>query len=279
MSQKTALVTGGNAGIGLATARQLLERGLNVVITSRSQERATAAAQELARHTAPGSLVYGVALDLSHLNTVGPALALAITLAGDIDVLVCNAGVKIVRPFQTTEQNVEWHYQINHLGHYLLAKELAGLQNGFHLTTEASIVARTGDPTLWASVPTDASASARYAASKLANLTMAYAVANKLPAWSGAITANSAHPGFTKAEPYGTAVTRFGENLLAQDTTAGAKPIVAAAVRESSAFYTGPARFELWGKPAQAKVTPKVTLELARLLVETSENQLKAAGF
>ena len=74
-------------------------------------------------------------------------------------------------------------------------------------------------------------------------------------------------------------VDALGENLLAQDTTAGAKPIVAAAVRESSAFYTGPARFELWGKPAQAKVTPKVTLELARLLVETSENQLKAAGF
>lgn len=279
MSQKTALVTGGNAGIGFATARQLLERGLNVVITSRSQERATAAAQELARLAAPGLQVHAVALDLSDLNTVRPALKLARTIAGDIDVLVCNAGVKIVRPFQTTEQNLEWHYQINHLGHYLLAKELAGLKSGFHLTTVASIVARAGDPTLWASVPTDASASARYAASKLANLTLAHAVENKLPAWADAITANSAHPGFTKAEPYGTAVTRFGENLLAQDTTAGAKPIVAAAVQESGSFYTGPARFELWGKPAQAKVTPKVTLELARLLVETSEKQLKAAGF
>ncbi|MFM5904845.1 MAG: SDR family NAD(P)-dependent oxidoreductase [Micrococcales bacterium] len=282
MKQKTALVTGGSAGIGFQVAKQLLLAGYHVALTSRSSERAAMAARELIGLNSGTSDVIGLGLDLSDLYSV-QALATEIAERDlQIDSVVTNAGVKIQRPFRKTAQGFEWHYGINHLGHYLLARELAKAGQHYHLTTVSSVVARLGDPKTWQIHDIDVGASSQYAASKLANLVLARAVLEKVPAWAENLTASAAHPGFTKAEPYGTFITRLGETLLAQSASAGAMPIVQAVhgnARQTSVEYLGPKRWELWGAPAPAKVPLSVTSEMCGHLVELSEEQLASAGF
>lgn len=211
MTEKVALVTGGSAGIGFSVAKQLQQRGYRVVVTSRVSERAHLAAGKLNQLKPDAPIATGIALDLSDLNTVKIAMRETLGQVERLDVLVTNAGVKIERPFRKTAQGFEWHYGINHLGHYLLTRELAKSGMSFHLTTVASVVARLGKPELWSDQDKDRGASAHYAASKLANLVFAQGVAAKLEPWCEQLTANAAHPGFTKAEPYGSRFTRFGK--------------------------------------------------------------------
>jgi ribitol 2-dehydrogenase len=83
---KVALVTGGGSGIGLATARELSRAGATVVLTGRTPERLTRAAESL-----PGpshTLTHDIAAD-----DADEILARAAELAGPLDVVVANAGL------------------------------------------------------------------------------------------------------------------------------------------------------------------------------------------
>lgn len=87
---KTALVTGGDSGIGWETARLLLAEGVTVVLSDIDQDSLDEAA---ARLEAPEGRLHAVAADLS---TDAAAVALAATvsdLVGDIDILVQSAGI------------------------------------------------------------------------------------------------------------------------------------------------------------------------------------------
>jgi NAD(P)-dependent dehydrogenase (short-subunit alcohol dehydrogenase family) len=85
--KRSALVTGANRGLGLATCRVLAERGLGVVLSARRGEDAEAAAREL------GGGVRAEELDLSSEDSVR-ACAARLRIAGiAIDVLVNNGGV------------------------------------------------------------------------------------------------------------------------------------------------------------------------------------------
>lgn len=79
---KTALVTGGNSGIGYATAKLLKEKGYDVTITGRSQERVDKAATELG--------VNGIVADMSDLDQLQ---ALATNFTEGLDALVLNAAI------------------------------------------------------------------------------------------------------------------------------------------------------------------------------------------
>jgi NAD(P)-dependent dehydrogenase (short-subunit alcohol dehydrogenase family) len=95
LSGKTAIVTGGSAGIGLACAKALYREGANVVIVGRSEDRlaAAVAAIERAAGAASGSnRVLAVAGDMVQEETVHKAVAAAIDTWGQIDVLVNSAG-------------------------------------------------------------------------------------------------------------------------------------------------------------------------------------------
>jgi NAD(P)-dependent dehydrogenase (short-subunit alcohol dehydrogenase family) len=85
-----ALVTGGNRGLGLATARALAERGLTVLLAARDPDRAEAAAAGL---RAAGLDVTGLALDVTSAASVAAAAARVGQDPGRLDVLVNNAGV------------------------------------------------------------------------------------------------------------------------------------------------------------------------------------------
>jgi NAD(P)-dependent dehydrogenase (short-subunit alcohol dehydrogenase family) len=123
-----ALVTGGTSGIGLAMAGALARAGATVVLTSRSAERAAAAAARL-----PGAL--GVAADARDEVSVARAADQAWNRLGGIDLLVNNAGLgmRTVNPRFMVEPRGFWEVtpegfravvDVNLTGYFLMAREL-----------------------------------------------------------------------------------------------------------------------------------------------------------
>lgn len=90
LTGRTALVTGGYRGLGLAFATGLAEAGADVVIAARDAESSRRAAEEIASST--GRRTVGVALDVTEPESCAAAVQAAIDLTGRLDVLVNNAG-------------------------------------------------------------------------------------------------------------------------------------------------------------------------------------------
>lgn len=116
MTQKTAVITGGNAGIGFVTARELVRRGFRVIITGRDEGKLRAAVDAIG-----GGASYRVA-DFASLADVH-ALAAALSAEPRIDVLINNIGVSLSRR-QLSRDGIEMMLQVNHLGAFLLTNLL-----------------------------------------------------------------------------------------------------------------------------------------------------------
>lgn len=87
---RTALVLGGNRGIGLGIAKALAQESANVVIAARDTERLAAAAAEL--QAIAGRKVHSARIDLSETAKLADAVAHVVGMAGPIDILVNNTG-------------------------------------------------------------------------------------------------------------------------------------------------------------------------------------------
>lgn len=88
---KTALITGGSKGIGLGIAEALIKQGLNVAITSRSQEAADEAADQLNK-LGPGKAI-GIAADVRELAAQEVAVQRVLQEWGQLDIAIANAGL------------------------------------------------------------------------------------------------------------------------------------------------------------------------------------------
>lgn len=102
---KTAIVTGGARGIGLAIAKELSKQGAIVVICSRTKEQVNSAVDEL---SAGGNKAFGVTVDISEFPDCQKLIKFALSQTGRIDILVNNAGVfGPVGPLETNDSE-EW---------------------------------------------------------------------------------------------------------------------------------------------------------------------------
>ena len=119
---RIAVITGGNSGIGLATATALAQRGAAVVITARDLNRGRAAASRIKADT--GVSAMPMVLDLASLDSVRSFTDTLTARLGRIDVLVNNAGC-YVTPRRETVDGFEWTMGVNHLGPFLLTCRLA----------------------------------------------------------------------------------------------------------------------------------------------------------
>jgi len=130
---KVAVVTGGNSGIGLATAKRFHEEGARVVIAGRSQKTLDEAVKAIGKGTVAVQADVSSAKDLDRLYaTVSEKL-------GKIDVLFANAGIYKFAPLAaTTEVLYDELFDINARGVYFTIQKALP-----HLNDDASIIVNT----------------------------------------------------------------------------------------------------------------------------------------
>lgn len=107
----SAYITGGTKGIGYAVAESLMAEGANVTITSRSQQSAENAAEQLNKKGFPGKAL-GVAADVRNMKSQQEAVALGVKAFGKVNVVVANAGVGHFAPIQELTAE-EWQETID----------------------------------------------------------------------------------------------------------------------------------------------------------------------
>jgi NAD(P)-dependent dehydrogenase (short-subunit alcohol dehydrogenase family) len=257
-SGRTAVVTGGAAGIGFETAKVLAARGARVVLACRDAERGAAAAGRLT-----GDVVV-VPLDLASLASVQAAAPAIRAEVPRLDLLVNNAGVMDV-PFQRTEDGNELTFATNHLGHFALTGLLLdAMVDGGRIVTVSSVAHQRGTADFTEPDAQTYRSGIAYARSKLANLLFTYELDRRL-AGTG-IHALAAHPGIVGTALWRTsgAVERFLiSNRLravnfwyAQDAAGGALPSLRAATDPAArgADYFGPSGWqEATGAPVRVE--------------------------
>ncbi len=139
---KIALVTGGNSGIGLATAKQFVQEGAYVYITGRREAELTAAAREIGRNVTP---IQG---DVSNLGDLDRLFSQIEREKGRLDIVFANAGIAKFVPFgQVTEEFYDSVFNTNVKGLlFTVQKALPLLPAGSSVILNASIVASKGLP-------------------------------------------------------------------------------------------------------------------------------------
>lgn len=121
LTGKVAIVTGGDNGLGYATAFALAKRGSTIVIGNRNQTHGQEAAQEIA--VATGVRVLALPLDLGSLQSVRDfAKSFLRELGPRLHILVNNAGIG--GPSKLTADGFELVFQVDYLGHFLLTELL-----------------------------------------------------------------------------------------------------------------------------------------------------------
>jgi len=137
---KVAVITGGNSGIGLATARRFVAEGAHVFITGRRQAELNEAVKQIGRN------VTGVQGDVSHLADLDRLFAAVKEQQGRLDVLFANAGVVALTPLgEVTEEQFDRVFNINVKGPlFTVQKALPLFADGGSIILNASIVASKG---------------------------------------------------------------------------------------------------------------------------------------
>jgi NAD(P)-dependent dehydrogenase (short-subunit alcohol dehydrogenase family) len=141
---KVAVVTGGNSGIGLATAKRFVAEGAYVFITGRRQGQLDAAIKEI------GDNVFGVQGDVAKIADLDRLYAAVKAKKGRIDILFANAGIAEIAPLgQITEEHFDKTFDTNVKGLlFTVQKALPLITDGASIILNASIVASTGNPAL-----------------------------------------------------------------------------------------------------------------------------------
>ena len=263
----TALITGGNSGIGLECARALARDGWRVLIASRNR----AASEAAARDIGPGVEVLD--LDLSEFGSVRALVQSLESADVPLDALVCNAGLQFMKGPRLSSEGFELTIAANHLGHFLLANlllprltrrapaRIVVVASGVHdpamktglphpAITDFETLARTGGPKKG-----EFNGLLAYVNSKLCNLWFAYELARRTD--PARVTVNGWEPGLVP----GSGLARDYHPVL-QWIWYGLAPGLAAAINPfyagvSTKRKSGEALARMVTDPAYAGVTGK----------------------
>jgi NAD(P)-dependent dehydrogenase (short-subunit alcohol dehydrogenase family) len=162
---KVAVITGGNSGIGLATAKRLQEEGAKVAIAGRSSKTLAEAVKTI------GNGVLAVQADVAKFTDIDKLYAEVSRKLGKIDVLFVNAGVAKFAPLaETSESTYDENFDINIKGAYFtIQKALPFLNDGASIILNTSVAGSTG-----------ASGASAYSATKAALRSLARTAAAEL---------------------------------------------------------------------------------------------------
>lgn len=162
---KVAVVTGGNSGIGLATAKAFAREGAKVAVTGRDAKSLEQAAKEL------GSQALAIRSDVSRLADIEAAAGQIKKTFGKVDALFVNAGIAKFSPWdQVNETFFDETFDINVKGAFFTVQKLVPLMSpSAAIVLNASVVSQKGMP-----------ATTVYAASKAAVRNMARTFSREL---------------------------------------------------------------------------------------------------
>lgn len=210
---KTAIVTGGNGGVGYYTALELAKHGAKVIIGSRDTRRGEEAIIKM-KQTVPDIQVSVEPLNLANLKSVRSFADTILSKETGIDILINNAGVMAVPTRELTADGFEMHFGTNHLGHFALTGLLLPLieKNHGRIVTVSAQSAQMGDIDFSdLNMDKKYGPMAGYNRSKLSNLLFARELNRR--AMKKGVTSIAVHPGTspTGIGRYGTKGTKaFG---------------------------------------------------------------------
>ena len=192
LNGKTALITGGNVGIGAGIAQALAQCGAKVAITYYSHQ--DAAQETVGKITDAGGEAYAYALDATDSDQVNAVVrSAAAALGGKIDILVNNAGHLIGRIPISEMDDTHWHNVIDvnlSSAFYATRAALAFMPEGGRIVNMSSLAARNGG----------GNGVTPYAAAKAAVIGLTRGLAKELAPRN--ITVNALAPGFIIDTPF-----------------------------------------------------------------------------
>ena len=242
---KVCLITGGNSGIGKATALGLAEMGASIVIVGRNKERCDAAVAEIKEKSGNKSVDVMLA-DLSSQSAVRKMADEFTKEHSRLDILVNDAGVTLFRR-RVTVDGIEITFAVNHLAYFLLTNLLLELlkKSAHSRIVNVASAAHYGAKVDFEDIQGERHYSSlrAYGQSKLANVLFTYELARKLEGTG--ITANCLHPGFVQSNlgrDNGAAflyLFRFMKAFTARSPEKGAETVVYLASSPEVAGITG----------------------------------------
>lgn len=260
-SGRTILITGGNGGLGAATARHLSRAGARVILACRRPDQGEVVARDI------GKTAEVLPLDLANLASISAAAAACET----VDTVVAIAGVCHV-PWALTVDGFELHTGINHLGHFAFIGQILDRIRHRVVVVTSRAHEFVGRPGCGALRPDDPGWRTRkyspfdaYCQAKLANLLFVNELQRRLDAAGSALTAVAAQPGWADTDAgmhsgrkWGDAFWRATCRAIGQSPPVAALSIVYAATSDEAARggYYGPDRFfGMRGLPASARAS------------------------
>lgn len=207
---KTALVTGANSGMGMATAATLADMGATVVMLCRDEERGKEALRKLSEKT--DRRLDLMLCDLGDFSSIRAFAEAFRKKYRTLDILVNNAGF-ISLDRQVTKDGLERQFGVNHVGHFLLTAQLVALiPEGGRIVNVSSGAHKTGkihfdDINLTKGFHVIKA----YSQSKLANVLFTRELAERLK--GRGITVNCCHPGAVATNIGISRETGFGKTV------------------------------------------------------------------
>ena len=253
LTGRTAVVTGGNSGIGFAAAVEFARHGATTIIASRSASRGEQAIKRL-KASVPAASAELMVLDLGDLSSISRFVSDFHSNHDALQILVNNAGI-MATPYRQTVDGFEAQFGTNHLGHFALTAGLMPLllaSESARIVNVSSLAHRQGSMDFnrlqherdhynrWQA----------YRDSKLANLLFTYQLQRRLErAGVEHVASLAAHPGFTRTN-LGSGIGIIGRILMAtmgwmfQNAAMGALPTLRAATDPNAkgGEYFGPDR-------------------------------------
>lgn len=232
LTEKVAVVTGGNSGIGYAAAQKFKANGAKVIITGRSTEKVNQAASDLG--------VKGIVADVSSLSAIDSLVTQVKTEYKNVDILFVNAGVFFPTPLgQISEEVYDNQMNINLKGAiFTIEKFLPILNEGASIINLSSINAYTGMPNtaVYAATKAALNSYTRTAATELATRKIRVNAVNPGPV-STPLFGKTGMPeeqlsGFAQAMQSRVPLKRFGE-------PAEIANLVAFLASDEASFITG----------------------------------------
>ncbi|MDR3613367.1 MAG: SDR family oxidoreductase [Candidatus Obscuribacterales bacterium] len=140
LAGKVAVVTGGNSGMGLATAKEFAKQGAKVVITGRRQKDLDDAVKEI------GANVEAVQGDIAKMEDLDRLAAHMKRVYGKVDIIFANAGLGNFTPLEAvTEEQFDLTFDVNVKGTFFTVQKLLSLvPDGGSIILNASIAANGG---------------------------------------------------------------------------------------------------------------------------------------